>query len=173
LQLHGSQDQNGAKLDLYSVGHATLPNNAVLRADVVSFQDRSGVETFNINLPNQQLLFTGKGGFGYYAGAGAAVAQTTDKTTAITSNTPTVKVTMMNTALGANSAVSFTWNSTKIGADDLVLPMIRGGTGGGAYQVWCDQVTAGTARIVLLNRTGGSLSDAVVLQINVLKGAST
>lgn len=173
LQLHGSQDQTGAQAIFYGSAHATLPNQAWVRADVVSFQDRSGNETLNINPLTQQLLIKGIGGFGYTAGAGNTQAQSTTKGDAITSNTPSVKITMSSAALAANTAVSFTWNSTKIGADDHVHVQIRGGVGGGAYNAWCDQISAGSARIVLKNITAGSLSDAVVLQVSVIKGASS
>lgn len=173
LQLHGSQDQTGAQAIFYGAAHATFPNQTWVRADVISFQDRSGNETANFNLLSQQFLLTGKGGFGYYAGAGNSQSQSTTKGDAISSNTPTVKITMSNAALAANTAVSFTWSSTKIGADDHVMVQIRGGAGGGAYNAWCDQVNAGSARIVLKNVTAGSLSDAVVLQVSVVKGASS
>lgn len=173
LQLHGSQDQTGAQLALYGVGHATLPNNVVVRGDLVSIQDRSGNEVANFNLTTKQLLISGNGGFGYTNGAGATAAQVSTKGDGITANAPTVQITMNAAALAGNTAVSFTWTSSKIGANDHILVNIVGGVGGGAYNAWSDLRTTGSARIVLKNITGGSLSDAVVLQVSVLKGAAS
>lgn len=171
-QIHGSQDQGGAVVNLYGSAHATLARVAQVRADVISFQDTAGNEAVQVLATSQQVLFTGKGGFGYYQGAGTAVTQATNKSTNVAGDFPTIKVTMNAAALAASTSVSFSWNSSKIGADDHVVATIRGGATAGAYVAVVDTVQVGSARVSLRNMTGGSLSEAVVLQLSVLKGAS-
>ena len=75
-----------------------------------------------------QRLYVGNGGtlhidptssLGYGAGAGGTVTQATSKSTAVTLNKPTGKITMNNAALAANTTVQFNLNNnliaTKIG----------------------------------------------------------
>jgi hypothetical protein len=114
----------------------------------------------------------GTGGIGYTTGAGGTVTQTTDKATGVTLNTPTGQITMNGAALASDNSVSFTLTNSAIAASDVVNVCIRSGATGGAYFVIVDQVGAGSCRISVRNMTGGSLSEALVLNYAVVKGAT-
>lgn len=117
-------------------------------------------------------LLLGTTGVGYQAGAGAGgtVSQLTDKTTGVTLNKASGQITMNNASLGAGTIVSFVLTDSAIAATDvLVLNHISGGTPG-SYGLNA-QCAAGSATINVRNNTGGSLSEAIVLQFALIKGA--
>lgn len=128
----------------------------------------AGVLTFNGSV----LLSGASGSIGYVAGAGGAVAQATDKTTAVTLNRPTGAITMQATALAAGAIVSFTLTNSTITADDvLILNHKAVGTPGGySLNARC---AAGSATIDVRNNTAGSLSEAIVIQFALVQGAIT
>ncbi|MGE5623010.1 MAG: hypothetical protein ACM3WS_07645 [Bacillota bacterium] len=115
--------------------------------------------------------FTGKIGYATGASIGGAVTQATSKTTGVTLNTVTGQITLNAAALAANTTVSFTLTNSTIAADDLIIAHRKSGGTAGAYQVWCDSVSAGSCVICVRNTTVGPLSEAVVLQFTVIKGA--
>ena len=120
------------------------------------------------------LVTSDGGGLGYGTGAGGTVTQTTNKSTAVTLNKPTGQITMNGAALGANTTVGFTLNNTLIAAPDTILVNNAGGNGGSPnYQVWVYIVQAGSCLIAVRNISGGSLSESVVINFAVIKGAST
>lgn len=111
-------------------------------------------------------------GLGYGAGSGGTVTQATSKSTAVTLNKPVGQITMNGAALAAGSAVQFTFNNSLISAtDSIVLTIYRAGIASSAnYNVWGD-VGAGSSLITLRNISGGSLSEAVILNFALIKGA--
>jgi hypothetical protein len=120
------------------------------------------------------LSNTPTGGVGYSAGAGAAATQSTNKSTAVanTSSVPSLSgtIAMNNAALAAGTIVSFTFTNSAIAATDvLVLNHVSGGTVG-SYTLNA-QAGAGSAVINVRNDTAGSLSEAIVIQYAVIKGA--
>lgn len=112
------------------------------------------------------------GSFGYGTGSGGAVTQVTSKATGVTLNKPSGQVTTAGDALAANSAVSFTLTNNKIGANDIPKVVIKSGATAGAYVVQVGAVAAGSCRISIRNMTAGSLSETLVLQFNIEKGAT-
>lgn len=125
--------------------------------------------TFTANGTNAITADTGS--IGYGTGSGGAVTQATSKATGVTLNKPSGQVTTAGAALAANSAVSFTLTNNKIGANDVPKVVIKSGATAGAYVVQVDAVAAGSCRISIRNMTGGSLSETLVLQFNIEKGA--
>lgn len=122
---------------------------------------------------SQNVLVVGPGALGYGSGAGGTVLQATSKSTGVTLNKATGQITLNAASLAANTAVAFTLTNSLIGANDMLhVQRISGGTAG-AYQVWADSSAAGSAVIYVLNRTGGALAEAVVLQFAVIKGATS
>lgn len=111
------------------------------------------------------------GSFGYGTGSGGTVTQATSKATAVTLNKPSGQITTAGSALAANTAVSFTLTNNKIAAHDLPEVVIKSGATAGAYVVQVDAVAAGSCRISIRNMTAGSLSETLVLQFNIGKGA--
>lgn len=109
-------------------------------------------------------------GVGFTVGEGGAVTQATSKSTAVTLDKKTGAITMNNAALGAVGVVSFTLTDAFIEANDMLLMNhISGGTVGVyAFQAQCG---AGSAVINVMNNSAGSLSEAVVIQFAVVKGA--
>ena len=111
------------------------------------------------------------GSTGYGTGSGGTATQATSKATAVTLNKPSGQITTAADALAANAVVSFTLTNNKIAANDIPEVVIKSGATAGAYVAQVDAVAAGSCRISVRNMTAGSLSEALVLQFNVEKGA--
>ena len=112
-------------------------------------------------------------GIGYPTGAGigGTVTQATSKSTGVTLNKPTGQISMNGAALNGGTVVSFVLTNSYIAATDvLALNHLSGGTIG-AYTINA-QCGAGSATINIRNNTGGSLSEALVLQFALIKGAT-
>ena len=111
-------------------------------------------------------------GLGYGTGSGGTVTQATSKSTSVTRNSPTGKITMNGAALAANTTVNFQVNNSVIGANDTVIVNVAGGVGDfTAYQAWAWTGGGGYFLIALKNISAGSLSEAVVLNFAIIKGA--
>lgn len=112
-------------------------------------------------------------GVGYAAGAGGTVTQATSKSTGVTLNKISGVITMNNASLAGSTAVSFTLTNSTISATDVVLVSVKSGvTTGGSYVVIVDAVANGSCRISVFNRTGGSLSEAIVINFAVIKAVT-
>jgi len=118
------------------------------------------------------ISVTGSGSFGYGSGSGGTVTQVTDKTTTVTLNKPTGRITMVNSALSANTTVKFVLNNSLIGSSDNLIVSLYPSFPVENYQVWSG-CSAGFAYICVRNITAGSLSDALILNFSILKGATT
>lgn len=105
---------------------------------------------------------------GYAAAAQGTVTQATSKSTAVTLNKSAGQITTNNAALNANTTVTFTFNNSTISANDTVIVTVAAGATAGGYNAWITGLTAGAATIALRNITGGSLSEAVVLNFAVI-----
>ena len=111
----------------------------------------------------------GYGPQGY--GVGGSVTQTTSKSTGVTLNNVCGKVTTTADALAAGAIVSFAMTNSTVGANDVVVANhVSGGTTG-AYTVNA-RCAAGTVTFDIRNNTGGSLSEALVIQFALIKGAT-
>ena len=109
---------------------------------------------------------------GYCSCAFSEVTQLTSKTTAVTINTPTGRITMNNAALNNSSTVIFRMNNSSIGANDVVILNISGGVAGaGDYIAYVGDIGIGYADIALANRKGGggSLSEAVQITYSIIR----
>lgn len=112
---------------------------------------------------------SGTAGNGYSAGAGGAVTQSPNKSSAATLNKICGRVTMSNASLAASTSVSFTLTNSTIAATDVVLVNIASGGAANSYFVTVDAVAAGSCRIHLRNISAGALAEAVVLNFAVTK----
>ena len=106
--------------------------------------------------------------FGYTAAAQGTVTQATDKSTAVTLNKPAGRITMNGAALAGNTAVTFTLNNSFISSNDIVVVNVSAGGTAGAYTTYVSSMTTGSAALTLRNLTGGSLSEAVVLNYAII-----
>ena len=117
------------------------------------------------------LLVTGAGGIGYGTGSGGSVTQATSKSTSVTLNKPCGQITMNGAALAASTSVEFQLNNSVISANDIVVVCAAGGVSDGVnYQCWA-YPRGGNALVIIRNMTAGSLTEAVVLNFAVIKGA--
>jgi hypothetical protein len=105
---------------------------------------------------------------GYTAEGQGAVTQATDKSTAVTLNKPAGRITMNGAALAGNTAVSFTLNNSLISTNDVLIVNVSAGGTAGAYTTYISSMTSGSAVVTLRNLTGGSLSEAVVLNYAII-----
>jgi hypothetical protein len=112
------------------------------------------------------------GSIGYATGSGGTVTQATSKSTAVTLNKPSGQITLNGASLAANTAASFTLTNNKISSSDVPVAAIKSGATAGAYIVQVDEVAAGSCRISIRNMTAGALAEVIVMQFNVIKGAT-
>ena len=119
------------------------------------------------------VLVTGGGGLGYGTGAGGTVTQATSKATAVTLNKPTGQITMNNAALAAGATTGFQFNNSLIASTDIVVVTVNWSASSQAYEVWIGFTGSGNCGINLRNRSGGSLSDAVVINFAIIKGVTS
>lgn len=106
---------------------------------------------------------------GYNADAQGSVTQLTSKSTGVTLNASAGRITMNNAALGATTNVAFTLTNSKIGAKDVVIVNVAGGAASSeTYNCWVSGHSTGSCTFVLRNISGGSLSEAVVLNFAII-----
>ena len=104
---------------------------------------------------------------------GDTVTQATNKSTGITLNTESGQITMNNAALADAAEVSFTVTNSKVAATDVVVACHGSAGTAGAYIVSANGIAAGSFKITVSNVSGGSLSEAIVINYVALKGASS
>lgn len=110
---------------------------------------------------------------GYSAAAQGAVTQLTSKSTAVTLNNSAGRITMNNASLATATNATFTLNNTTISANDAVILTISGGQAtAGSYNAFANALAAGTVSITLRNISGGTLSEAIVINFTVIHCAS-
>ena len=106
---------------------------------------------------------------GYTAAAQGTVTQATSKSTAVTLNKPAGVITMNNASLATATNATFTLNNSFISANDTVILTISGGQATpGSYNVFANALSAGSVSITLRNISGGSLSEAVVVNFAII-----
>lgn len=99
---------------------------------------------------------------------GGTVTQATSKSTGVTLNGASGRITMNAATLNADTTVTFTLTNSSITANDLlVLNHVSGGTVGSYLLV--PQAGAGSASISVRNVSAGALSEAIVIGFAVLK----
>jgi hypothetical protein len=101
--------------------------------------------------------------FGYTAAAQGTVTQATSKSTAVTLNKAAGQITMNNAALAGATNVTFTLNNSLISVNDIVILNIAADATAGSYNCWVSGLSVGSVSITVRNISGGSLSEAVVL----------
>ena len=69
--------------------------------------------------------------------------------------------------------VSFTVTNSKVAATDVVVACHGSAGTAGAYIVSANSIAAGSFKITVSNVSGGSLSEAIVINFVALKGASS
>jgi hypothetical protein len=108
------------------------------------------------------------GSLGYTADAQGTVTQATSKSTAVTLNKSAGQITMNNASLASVTNVTFTLNNSLISVNDIVILNVAAGATAGAYNCWVSGLSAGSVSITLRNISGGSLSEAVVINYSLI-----
>ncbi len=117
-----------------------------------------------------QLRVNATGGMGYATGQGGTVTQGTNRTTAVSLNKLSGRITLFNTTASAGT-FSFTVNNTLVGADDLiVVNKVTGTAPANVYIPQVTQVTNGSFRISVYVPTAITTNDAPQISFLVLKG---
>ena len=137
-----------------------------------AFQSIGGTTTF-FQLNSTNALFntalnsnSATGGIGYSTGAGGTITQGTSRTTGVTINKVSGQITMF-TAAGSATAATFTVTNSTVAATDTISLSQKSGTN--LYNFLVTAVAAGSFNITFYT-TGGTASDAPVINFNVIKG---
>ena len=106
---------------------------------------------------------------GYSAAAQGTVTQATSKSTAVKLDKSAGRITMNGASLATATNATFTLNNSTISANDAVILTISGGQATpGSYNVFANALSAGQVSITLRNISGGSLSEAVVINFAII-----
>lgn len=108
---------------------------------------------------------------GYTTGSGGTVTQATNKSTNVTLNKPTGKITMNNALLASSATVAFGLLNSLITANDLII--LTPDSTSTNYDVWCSGVQAGAAIISVKNISGIGLSEALPINFAIIKGSTS
>ena len=141
----------------------TVPNAS---ADNQTFTKTGGLDA------DGNLAVTGS--IGYGVGAGGIITQSTSKATGVILNKASGQITLNNAALASAAIVSFTLTNSVIAATDTVSINLKGGNATAAtYRIHAEAISPGSCIIVVTNISGGSLSEALVLNFNIIKGVNS
>lgn len=127
-----------------------------------------GVAFEDQNIIGSDYVLAG-GQLGYSTEAQGSVTQATSKSTGVTLNKSSGQITMNNAALAGTTNVTFTLTNSFIGVKDVLVLNVYGGTAG-SYNVWVSGLAEGSATITVRNITGGSLSEAIVINFAIIHG---
>jgi len=127
-----------------------------------------GVAFEDQNIIGSDFVLAG-GQLGYSTDAQGAVTQATSKSTGVTLDKSCGQITLNNAALAGTTNVTFTLTNSLIGVKDVLVLNVYGGTSG-AYNVWVSGLAVGSATITVRNITGGSLSEAIVINFAIIHG---
>lgn len=126
-----------------------------------------GVAFTDQDIIGSQYVLSGEQ-LGYTTDAQGTVTQATSKSTAVTLNKSAGQITMNNAALASVTNVTFTLNNSFISVNDILILNVGSGATSGAYNCWVSGLSAGSASITLRNISGGSLSEAVVINFALI-----
>ena len=122
------------------------------------------------DLADGALIENSVNGIGYGIGAGGTVTQATSKSTAVTLNKPTGRITMNNAALAAGVSVGFRVNNSFAETADAVVLTVAGGGIIQNYNVWTQAGQTGAFTVFVRNISADSLSDALGINFAIIKG---
>jgi hypothetical protein len=126
-----------------------------------------GVAYTDQDIVGSQYVLSGEQ-LGYTTDAQGTVTQATSKSTAVTLNKSAGQITMNNASLASVTNVTFTLNNSFISANDILILNVGSGATAGAYNCWVSGLSAGSASITVRNISGGSLSEAVVINFALI-----
>lgn len=120
------------------------------------------------------VLVTNVAGLGYGTGSGGTVTQATSKSTGVTLNKPAGQITMNNAALAAGATATFRLDNSLLSAQDvLTVSLAAADPSATSYQTWVNYTAGGAAYISLKNVSGGSRSEAIIINFALIKVATS
>ena len=127
-----------------------------------------GVAFEDQNIIGSDYVLAG-GQLGYSTDAQGTVTQLTSKSTGVTLNKSCGQITLNDAALAGTTNVTFTLTNSTIGVRDVLVLNVYGGTAS-SYNVWVSGLATGSANITVRNISGGSLSEAIVINFAIIHG---
>lgn len=112
---------------------------------------------------------------GYATGAGAAVIQLTNRTTGVTIDTPTGKITTDTTSLAAEGTAKFTVTCAAVAIGDTVVVSQQSGSNSGGTIVHVTTVANGSFQIAVHNgnvAAGTAETGAIIINYAIIKGVA-
>lgn len=114
------------------------------------------------------------GGLGYLSGAGGAVTQLTNRTTAVTVDTVCGAITTNNASLAALASAAFSVLNSTVVATDTVVVSIKSGAVNEKTIVKVNNVGAGSFSICVYNADAGvAETGAIVINFAVIKAVAS
>lgn len=114
-------------------------------------------------------------GIGYATGAGGAVTQATNRTTAVTLSKLTGQITTSNASLAVETAAEFTVTNTTVAIGDVVVVSQQSGANSGNTNVYVSTVAAGSFKITVAcnNAAAGTAeTGAIIINFAVIKAVA-
>jgi hypothetical protein len=123
----------------------------------------------------QTTVKTATFGVGYATGAGAAITQATNRTTAVTCSSLSGQITTSNASLAAEGAAAFTVTNTLVAIGDVVVCAQQSGSNGGNTNVYVSTTAAGSFAITVANNNGAAgtaETGAIIINFAVIKAVA-
>ena len=140
----------------------------ILKGNIMTSNTKSiGVAFEDQDIIGSNFVLAG-GELGYTAEASGTVTQATDKSTGVTLNKSAGQITLNGASLANITNVSFTLTNSTISAKDVIILSVSSGATAGAYNCWISSKTTGSCVITIRNLSGGSLSEAFVINYAVI-----
>ncbi len=154
------------------VDKVTSTDNAIVRFDGTT----GAVQNSNVIITDggDLLLTSGTGGLGYGTGSGGTVIQLTSKSTSVTLNKPSGRITMHNEALAAGASVSFDINNSlfSVDIDHVIITPLYQFINPIMYRIECiGNGGVAAIRIRVTNIHNVSLSESLMFRFCIIKGA--
>ena len=168
LEFKNAGDSNGYGAKIQSLNSGGSQLVFANRNASATWTERARIDS------SGNVLVTSAAGLGYGTGSGGTVTQATSKNTDVTLNKPTGQITMNNAALGANSTAQFSCTNSLCANKDTVVTSLSS-VGGipslNNYQI-NSYVQNGAIVFGIRNTSAGTLSEAVVFNFAIIKGAT-
>lgn len=183
IEVGGNRTGNGISyIDFVSIaGHdysARIAREGLVDGYLVIENNSNGVIALGQPAVSRLTIGCGDGrisavnsvGFGYGSGSGGSVTQVTSKSTSVTLNKPSGRITthdqVMNTV---GDTFVFTLNNSCIGVADVVVLTTNLGNG---YRLEARTGTSGSCQIDITLMQGASRQDAIQINFVVIKGST-
>jgi hypothetical protein len=135
-------------------------------------QDHSGTTGVITGVPSARFTDNSGGGWVFDTRldpTGTITQAAGSKANGVTINNVTGQVTTSSAALAGNTEVAFAVTNNTVDANDSVVLSVASGGTARAYGVRVSAVSSGSFVVRILNLTGGSLSEAIVINFAVQK----